>query len=41
MSPECVCEVSAQNTQQTFFYSMFKLSFFGAQKKRVEERAIL
>ena len=24
MSPECVCEVLAQNTQQIIFYSMFK-----------------
>jgi len=34
MSPEYVCEVSAQNTQQ-IFYSMFKLSFFGAQKNEL------
>jgi len=32
MSPECVCDVSAQNTQQIIFYSVFKLSFFRAQK---------
>jgi len=25
MSPECICEVSAQNTQQIIFYSMFVL----------------
>jgi len=33
MSPQCVCEVSAQNTQLIIFYIMFKLSLFGAQKK--------
>jgi len=28
MSPECVCEVLAQNTPQIFLYSMLKLSLF-------------
>ena len=34
MSPECVCEVLVQNTQQIIFYSMFKLSFFWGSEKR-------
>jgi len=28
MSPECVCEVLAQNTPQIFLYRMFNLSLF-------------
>jgi len=32
MFPECVCEVSAQNTQKIIFYSMFKLSFLGLRE---------
>jgi len=28
MSPECLCEVLAQNTPQIFLYRMLKLSLF-------------
>jgi len=28
MSPECVCEVLAQNTTQIFLYSMLNFSLF-------------
>ena len=34
MSPECVCEVLAQNTPQIFLYSMLKLSLFEGEQKR-------
>ena len=34
MSPECVCEVLAQNTPQIFLYSMLKLSLFEDEQKR-------
>ena len=33
MSPECVFEVLAQNTQQIFLYSMLKLSLFEGEQK--------
>ncbi len=29
VSPECVCEVSAQNTQQIIYYNSWKIKFFG------------
>jgi len=34
MSPECVCEVLAQNTPQIMFYSMLKLPLLVAEQKR-------
>ncbi len=34
MSPECVCEVLAQNTRQIIFYSLLKLPLFGYETKR-------
>jgi len=34
MSPECVCEVLAQNTLLIFIYSMLKLSLGGWAKMR-------
>ena len=34
MSPECVCEVLAQNTPQIYLYSMLKLSLFKGEQKR-------
>ena len=33
MSPECVCEVLAQNTPQIFLYSMLELSLFEGEQK--------
>jgi len=33
MSPECVCEVSTQNTPHIFLYSMLKLSLFEGEQK--------
>ncbi len=33
MSPECVCEVLAQNTQQIIFYSLLKLPLLGYEPK--------
>jgi len=35
MSPECVCEVLAQQTQQIFLNSMLKLSLFEGQQKHI------
>lgn len=34
MSPECVCEVLAQNTLQIIFYSLLKLPLLGYEPKR-------
>ncbi len=36
MSPECICEVSAQNTPQINFYSLLKLPFLGYEPKRAD-----
>ena len=33
MSPECVCEVSAQNTPQIIYYSLSNLPLFGCEQK--------
>jgi len=33
MSPECVCEVLAQNTQQINLYSLLKLPLLGYEPK--------
>ncbi len=34
LSPECVCEVLAQNTQQIIFYSLLNLPRLGYEPKR-------
>ncbi len=34
MSPECVCEVLAQNTQQIIFYCLLKSPLLGYEPKR-------
>ncbi len=36
MSPERICEVLAQNTPHTLFYSLLKLPFLGYEPKRAE-----
>jgi len=36
MSPDCVCEVLAQNTPQIFLFSMLKLSLFEGLQKHTE-----
>ncbi len=33
MSPECVCEVSAQNTPQIIYYIILKISYFEWKQK--------
>jgi len=33
MSPECVCEVLAQNTPSIFLYRMLNLSLFEGEQK--------
>ncbi len=34
VSPECVCEVSAQNTPQIIYYSLSNLPLFGCEQKQ-------
>ncbi len=36
MSPECVCEVLAQNTRQINLYSLLKLPLLGYEPKRTD-----
>ncbi len=36
MSPECVCEVLAQNTRQIIFYSLLKLPLLGYEPNRAD-----
>ena len=33
MSPECICEVSAQNTPQIIYYSLSNLPLFACEQK--------
>ncbi len=33
MSPECVCEVLAQNTHRSFVYTLLKLQLLGYEPK--------
>jgi len=33
VSPECVCEVSAQNPPQIIYYSLSNLPLFGSEQK--------
>jgi len=35
VSPECICEVSAQNTPQLIYYNNLKMSFLGLFKNEL------